>query len=329
MCPGISANSETASALVNAVSAADRADAVKLRLRLRAGEPVRGNRDSHEQQPDQRPSHASTRHEEVWMLSGTTSVILAAALTRACRRRVRAAETHRLPRPRFGGPEYPAAGYVPDRRALSRIRARSATMGNRSLPAEGVRDGADRARVRAGAGRGDRHRHLAAGPRSGHRLVAPRHPRQKADDIGAELDELREQVLLARRDGDTGTERALEGAWQVRLQQLLRADPALAAELRRVLDQVLTPALTPAEQARVGTIIMTGSSHDSSTFTQIGTQTNYTGHDHRPAGAHRRTLRRSRVEMRGESRESPISAKPWRSTGASDPPPRHGRPRPT
>ena len=100
------------------------------------------------------------------------------------------------------------------------------------------------------------------------------HP-QKADHIGTDLDELREQVLLARRDGDTGTERAFEGAWQVRLQQLLRADPALADEMRRVLDQVLTPALTPAEQARVGTIIMTGSSHDSSTFTQIGTQTNY------------------------------------------------------
>jgi hypothetical protein len=101
------------------------------------------------------------------------------------------------------------------------------------------------------------------------------HPRQKADDIGTELDELREQVLLARRDRDTDTEKALEGAWQVRLQQLLRADPALAAELRRVLDQVLAPALTPAEQTRIGNIIMTGRSHDSSTFTQIGTQTNY------------------------------------------------------
>ena len=101
------------------------------------------------------------------------------------------------------------------------------------------------------------------------------HPRQKADDVGTELDELREQVLLARRDGDTDMERALEGAWRLRVQQLLRADPALAAELRRVLDQVLTPALTLAEQTLVGTIIMTGSSHDSSTFTQIGTQTNY------------------------------------------------------
>jgi hypothetical protein len=101
------------------------------------------------------------------------------------------------------------------------------------------------------------------------------HRRQKADDIGTELDELREQVLQARRDGDAGTERALEGAWQLRLQQLLRADPDLAAELQRVLDQVLTPALTPAEQTRIENIIMTGSSHDSSTFTQIGTQTNY------------------------------------------------------
>ncbi len=96
----------------------------------------------------------------------------------------------------------------------------------------------------------------------------------EADNIGTELDELREQVLLARRDDDTSTEGALEGAWQVRLQQLLRADPAMADELRRVLEQVLTPALTPAEQTRVGNITMTGSSHDSSTFTQIGTQTN-------------------------------------------------------
>ncbi|MGH3521869.1 MAG: hypothetical protein ACRDU4_03345 [Mycobacterium sp.] len=79
---------------------------------------------------------------------------------------------------------------------------------------------------------------------------------------------------MARRDDDAGTERALERTWQLRLQQRLRANPALAAELQRLLDQVLTPALTLAEQARVGTIIMTGSSHDSSTFTQIGTQVN-------------------------------------------------------
>ncbi len=100
------------------------------------------------------------------------------------------------------------------------------------------------------------------------------HP-QEADGIGTQLEELRLQILLARRDGDARTENALEGAWQVKLQQLLRAEPTLAAELQRVLDEVLTPALTPAERTRIGTIIMTGSSHDSSTFTQIGTQTNY------------------------------------------------------
>jgi hypothetical protein len=98
------------------------------------------------------------------------------------------------------------------------------------------------------------------------------HP-QQADDIGTELEELREHILWARRDGDIDTEKAFEGAWQVKLQQLLQADPTLAAELQRVLNQVLTPTLTPAEQTRIGTIIMTGSSHDASTFTQIGIQT--------------------------------------------------------
>lgn len=97
----------------------------------------------------------------------------------------------------------------------------------------------------------------------------------RADQVGGDLDELRAQVLRARADGDTGTEQALEGAWQLRLQELLRADPALAADLRKVLDQVLTPALPAAGQARIGTILMTGTSRDSSTFTQIGSQVNY------------------------------------------------------
>ena len=105
--------------------------------------------------------------------------------------------------------------------------------------------------------------------------MAPRALAAAGRHIGTELDELREQLLQARRDGDTGTEHALEGAWQLKLQQLLRADPALSGELQRVLDEVLTPALPPAGQARIGTIMMTGSSHDASTFTQIGTQANY------------------------------------------------------
>jgi pheromone shutdown protein TraB len=98
---------------------------------------------------------------------------------------------------------------------------------------------------------------------------------QDADGIGAELDELRVQILQARREGDAETETALEGTWQVKLQQLLQVEPAVAAEMQRVLEEVLTPALTPAEQTRVGTIMMMGSSHDSSTFTQIGIQAHF------------------------------------------------------
>lgn len=97
----------------------------------------------------------------------------------------------------------------------------------------------------------------------------------EADQVAGDLDELRQQVLLARAGDDRGTEQALEGAWQLRLQALLRADPALATDLQQVLDQVLTPALPEAAQARIGTILMTGTSQDSSTFNQIGTQINY------------------------------------------------------
>jgi len=108
------------------------------------------------------------------------------------------------------------------------------------------------------------------------RQVHPGH----ADQVGGELDELRQQILQARAGDDSATEHALEGAWQLRLQALLVADPALATDLRQVLDRVLAPALSAAGQAQIGSITMTGISRDSSTFTQIGTQVNTTSHDH-------------------------------------------------
>jgi hypothetical protein len=101
-----------------------------------------------------------------------------------------------------------------------------------------------------------------------------KHP-QEAERIGTELDELHDQVLHSRREGDADTEKSLEIAWQVKLQELLRANPASAMDLRQVLDQFLLPALTRDAQARVQTLIMRGSSYDSSTFTQIGSQTVY------------------------------------------------------
>ncbi|MGP3918274.1 hypothetical protein [Nonomuraea sp. 10N515B] len=79
---------------------------------------------------------------------------------------------------------------------------------------------------------------------------------EQAEAVEAELVEVRDQVLEARRDSDADTEQALAGVWQVRLQQLLRADPSLAGEIKRVLDEVFTPALEPAEQARIGSLVM-------------------------------------------------------------------------
>src|ERR1700728_2659428 len=101
------------------------------------------------------------------------------------------------------------------------------------------------------------------------RRVHPGH----ADQGGGGLDQLRQEVLLARANGDTGTEQALEGAWQLRLQELVRADRGVAADLRQVLDQVLTPAV--GQTGTTGAILMKGTSRDSSTFNQVGSQVNY------------------------------------------------------
>ncbi|MET8538141.1 hypothetical protein ABZV67_42155 [Streptomyces sp. NPDC005065] len=108
------------------------------------------------------------------------------------------------------------------------------------------------------------------------------HPHQ-ADGIGTELDLLREDMVAARQSGDADTERDLEGAWRVKLQQLLRADPELAGELRRVLDQVLTPALAPAEQTRVQAII-TGTASGRAHLSQAGGDVTTIGGDSYTAG---------------------------------------------
>ncbi|MEV0999306.1 hypothetical protein [Nonomuraea sp. NPDC050202] len=90
----------------------------------------------------------------------------------------------------------------------------------------------------------------------------------EAEAVGAELEIVRGQVLEARADGDEDTERALAGPWQLRLQALLREDPAMAVEIQRVLDEVLRPA--PAGQARVGSIVMEAKAGGQSRIYQAG-----------------------------------------------------------
>jgi hypothetical protein len=97
------------------------------------------------------------------------------------------------------------------------------------------------------------------------RRVRPRH----RGIIEGELEELREQVLVARRDGRADIEQAIAGKWQGRCQDLVQDDPGAAVEMQQVLGQILVPMLAPADSARVGRVIMTGISHGSGTFNQV------------------------------------------------------------
>jgi hypothetical protein len=53
------------------------------------------------------------------------------------------------------------------------------------------------------------------------------------------------------------------------LQELLRDNSTLAADMQRILNEMLIPVLAPSERARIDKIIMTGTSHDNSTFNQV------------------------------------------------------------
>ncbi|MYV97343.1 hypothetical protein [Streptomyces sp. SID3343] len=53
--------------------------------------------------------------------------------------------------------------------------------------------------------------------------------------VTAELEATRAELVAAERTGDTAPAMELRTEWELRLRQLLRADPAAAAELRALL----------------------------------------------------------------------------------------------
>ncbi len=72
------------------------------------------------------------------------------------------------------------------------------------------------------------------------------HPEQ-AEQVGADLERL--HVELADADAETRTD--LTGELRSRLRRLLADDPALGVELRRLVDEELTPILTAADRGSV------------------------------------------------------------------------------
>ncbi|MEV4969874.1 hypothetical protein [Streptomyces scopuliridis] len=99
----------------------------------------------------------------------------------------------------------------------------------------------------------------------------------RADGIGAQLDDLRAQVLAGREAGDADTEQALAGAWRLHLHELLRANPGFAAELRQLLDEHLTPPLPENEQTRVRSVVMRAEARDNARVYMAGGDQHITG----------------------------------------------------
>ena len=90
--------------------------------------------------------------------------------------------------------------------------------------------------------------------------------------IDAELIENRARILAARetRESEEETEQAIAAGWQVRLQALLSENPAIADELRQLLDTRLTPASADDKQARIGTQTMKARASGSGRVYQAG-----------------------------------------------------------
>ncbi|MEV0035766.1 hypothetical protein [Streptomyces sp. NPDC050804] len=99
------------------------------------------------------------------------------------------------------------------------------------------------------------------------------HP-ERADTVVAELGETRDEVLVARRNGDERAELELVGEWQARLRRLLVANPEMVPELQRLIDESW-PAVRE-EGPRAGTVTLTANASGSSHITMSGRDINIT-----------------------------------------------------
>ncbi|MEV6127969.1 hypothetical protein AB0M05_14240 [Streptomyces violaceusniger] len=90
----------------------------------------------------------------------------------------------------------------------------------------------------------------------------------RADGIGEEFEASRADLLLARETGDEDSEAELAAEWQGRVRRLLVAQPEVADELRRILDE-LSPRL-PDQRPAVGEIRMTAEASGSGRVYQAG-----------------------------------------------------------
>lgn len=79
-----------------------------------------------------------------------------------------------------------------------------------------------------------------AGTRNGVIALWRRARPDHEENVAAQLDASRQDLLDAQADGDEGTEREVAAEWRGRIRRLLVAHPELTAELRSLLAE-LTP----------------------------------------------------------------------------------------
>lgn len=99
----------------------------------------------------------------------------------------------------------------------------------------------------------------------------------RAETISEELAEVRQEALTAGRTGDAEAKQGLVDDWQRRLRRLIETDPNITTELQRVLDEVLVPALPPADQQRIGQITMKARASGRGRVYQAGRDIHTTG----------------------------------------------------
>ncbi|TNH30209.1 hypothetical protein FHG89_08705 [Micromonospora orduensis] len=84
----------------------------------------------------------------------------------------------------------------------------------------------------------------------------------------AELIEAHQEAVAARAAGDDSAHGELVAEWQLKLRRLLAADPTVATELRRLLDE-FTPRLPEGGQTWSGSVTMTGTASGRGRVFQI------------------------------------------------------------
>jgi hypothetical protein len=99
----------------------------------------------------------------------------------------------------------------------------------------------------------------------------------RAETIGEELTEVRQEAMAARQQGHAEAEEGLVADWQRRLRRLLDANPEIAADLQQVLDDVITPGLEPADRERVSQIVMSAQASGHGRVFQAGRDVHITG----------------------------------------------------